>query len=237
MNLKSVHTIPALCLLIFAVPRPAAAQWAVIDVSSLQQLLQQYQLMEKQLSTETQHLQQAQQTYASITGDRGMGQLLSGTQRNYLPTTWAGVSSAMQGGGGAGGLGSSIQSIISSNAILNAQSVSRLSPTEQTLLNNSRQVTALLQAVTRTAIGNTSNRFTSLQQLISAIPTAKDPKGALDLQARVSSENTMLLNDSSKLEALYQSAKAEQWAAQQRQTEQAIQDIGSLRTLPPMGLR
>jgi hypothetical protein len=100
------------------------------------------------------HLQQAQQTYASITGDRGTGQLLSGTQRNYLPATWAGVSSAMQGGGGAGagGLGGSIQSIIGSNAVLSAQNVSRLSPTEQALLNNSRQVTALLRAVTRTVI-------------------------------------------------------------------------------------
>jgi type IV secretion system protein VirB5 len=237
MNLKSMCLISVLWLLPFAAPRPAAAQWAVIDVSSIQQQIQQYQEMEKQLANAVQQLERAAQLYASLTGDRGMAQLLSGAQRNYLPTTWAGVSSAMQGGAGSGTLGGSIQSIISSNAVLSTQNVSRLSPTEQALLSNSRQVTALLQALTRTAIGTTSSRFTSLQQLINAIPTAKDSKGALDLQARVSSENTMQLNDNSKLQALYQSAQAEQWAAQQRQTEQAIQDIGSLRTLSPMGLR
>ncbi len=237
MNLKPLSLICILCVLPFAAPRLAAAQWAVIDVASIQQQLQQYQVTEKQLANAVQQLEQAAQLYASLTGDRGMAQLLSSTQRNYLPTSWNGVSSAMQGGAGSGTLGGSIQSIISSNAVLSTQNVSRLSPAEQALLNNSRQVTALLQALTRTAIGTTSSRFTSLQQLINAIPTAKDSKGALDLQARVSSENTMQLNDNAKLQALYQSAQAEQWAAQQRQTEQAIQDIGSLRTLSPMGLK
>jgi hypothetical protein len=46
----------------------------------------------------------------------------------------------------------------------------------------------------------------------------------------------MLANDQSKLQVLYQAAQAQQWAQQQRNREQAINDIGSLRRLPAMGL-
>jgi hypothetical protein len=47
----------------------------------------------------------------------------------------------------------------------------------------------------------------------------------------------MLANDTAKLQVLYQLAQAQQWAQQQQRQEQAIADIGSPRTLPPMGLR
>jgi type IV secretion system protein VirB5 len=229
MKFNSLVALVALCVCEMVMPRSAFAQFAVIDAASLAQLISQYEVMQQQVTL-------ALQTYSTMTGDRGMSQLLSGTNRNYLPTSWAGISSAMQGGNGGGDLGGSIQSIVNTNAVLSAQNVSRLSPNEQAMLNTQRQVTALLQALTRTAIGTTSTRFSSLQQLTNAIPTAKDSKAALDLQARVSSENTMMINDSSKLQALYTTAQAERWAVQQKQSEQAIQDIGSLRTLPPMGL-
>jgi len=46
----------------------------------------------------------------------------------------------------------------------------------------------------------------------------------------------MLANEQTKLQVLYQAAQAEELAREQRMREQAISDIGSLRTLPPMGL-
>ena len=46
----------------------------------------------------------------------------------------------------------------------------------------------------------------------------------------------MLQNEQTKLDVLYQAAQAEQWARSQREREQAIADIGSLRDLPAMGL-
>ena len=235
---SSLFALPLIGLLSLGLPRPASAQFAVIDVASLGQLIQQCQMLQQELTTARAYLTQAQQQYAALTGTRGMQQLLSGTQRNYLPTSWNDVQGVLQGNSTAySGLSGSTQSILSTNAVLNAQQVSGLSANEQMHLNNARQTAALLQAVTRVGLSTTSNRFASLQQLITAMSGATDPKAALDLQARIGAEQAMLANDASKLQVLYQVAQAQRWAQQQQRQEQAIADIGSLRTLPPMGLQ
>jgi type IV secretion system protein VirB5 len=234
---KALLALPLIAMLTFGAVRPAAAQWAVIDVASLAQLIQQYETMQQQLSTVQSHLAQARQQYVALTGGRGMERLLSGTSRNYLPSDWATLTAAMQGSSGAyGGFGASAQGILTANAVLTGPALARLSPSERAHLDGARQSTALMQALSHQALATTSNRFGSLQQLINAIPSASDPKAILDLQARIAAEQGMLTNEGSKLQVLNQAAQAEAWAQHQRRDEQAIADIGSLRALPPMGL-
>jgi type IV secretion system protein VirB5 len=211
---------------------------AVIDVSSIQQLVQQVRIMQQELQTAQNDLSQAQQAYQSMTGSRGMQNLLSGTVRNYLPANWTQVRAAMNGTGGAySALASSIQASVTANAVLSPSAVAALSPTEQSLLQSQRQNTALLQAVSQQALSTTSSRFASIQQLINTIGSATDPKAILDLQARIAAEQGMLQTDQSKLQALYQAAQAQETAQRARASEQAIADSGSLRQLPPIGLR
>jgi type IV secretion system protein VirB5 len=215
----------------------AHAQWAVVDVGAIAQLLQQVKLIEQGLQTAQNQLSQAQQAYQSMTGSRGMQNLLSGTNRNYLPSNWTQVVSALNGGGGAyGTLSSNIQSSMGANAVLTPAAVANLSPAERTVLQAQRQNAALLQATSQQALAATSSRFASLQQLISTIGTATDPKAILDLQARIAAEQAMVANDQTKLQVLYQAIQAAQSALEQRSREQALNDIGSLRSLPAMGL-
>jgi len=215
---------------------PAAhAQWAVIDVASINQLIQEVATMRQALTTAEAQLSQAQSEYAAITGNRGMEQLLSGQNRNYLPTDWAQLSAVLQGSGGTyAPLASSVQSLISANAVLSPGEVASLSSTEQAQLQADRSATALLQAMTQQALATTSARFTSLGQLIAAIPRATDEKGSLDLQDRISAEEAMLQNDEIKMGVLYQLTRATQEANDERAREQAIADIGSYSTLPPL---
>ena len=230
--------LPVLALLALGFSHPAAEQWAVIDVSSLEQLVQQYEVLEQQLTTLRSQLSQAQQQYAALTGQRGMQNLLTGVNRNYLPASWSDLSAVMHGSSGTyGSLAATVQDLVASNAVLSSADLARLSPTELTQLTNARQLIAALQGITRQALATTSSRFASLQQLINAIPTATDAKGALDLQARIGVEQAMVANQTAKLQVLYQTLQAEQWALDQQRREQAIADIGSLRSLPPMGLR
>jgi type IV secretion system protein VirB5 len=217
--------------------RPAHAQFAVIDVASLAQLIQQYSTLQQELTTAENQLNQARSAYAAITGSRGMQNLLSGTNRNYLPTNWSQVSQVMSGSSGAyPGLASNVTSIQNSNAVLTPAQVAALSPTEQAQLAQARQNPALLQATSRTALANSSDRFTSLQQLISAIGSATDEKGSLDLTARITAEQAMEQNEQTKLQVLYQVSRAQEWSRVQQVRERAIADQGSLRSLPPMGL-
>ncbi len=234
---KVLFALPVFVALAFGVVRPAAAQWAVIDVASIAQAVQEYITLQEQLTTVRDHLSQARQQYASLTGNRGMERLLSGTARNYLPSNWGELASAMDATGSAyGGLAASAQSFVTANAILPPDVLARLSPTERQHLDATRRSVAIQQALADQALRATSNRFASLQQLIDAIGSASDPKAVMDLQARIAAEQAMLVNESSKLQVLYQAAQAEQLAQRQRLREQAIADIGSVSALPPMGL-
>jgi type IV secretion system protein VirB5 len=224
-------------LLAVAVIKPVHAQFAVIDVASLAQLVQEVSTLEQQVATAKSQLSQAQSAYAAITGNRGMQLLLSGTQRNYLPTNWTQVSQVMSGSSGSyPALARSTSSLVSTNAVLTPAQVASMSSNQQAQLAAARQNPALLQATARTALSNSSDRFASLQQLIGTIGTAADEKASLDLNARIAAEQGMLQNESTKVQALYQVAQSQEWARAQQVRERAIADQGSLRKLPAMGL-
>ena len=223
--------------LAFGMPRAAYAQFAVIDVASIVQLVQQVQQLEQQVATAKSQLAQAQSEYAPITGGRGMEQLLSGTNRNYLPANWSQVSQILSGSaGGFPQLSAQYNALVASNAVLTPAQIGALSVAQQSQLNAARQSPALLQSTARTALANSSDRFAALQQLISAIGGAADQKASLDLTARITAEQAMLQNEQTKLQVLYQITQSQEWARAQRAREQAIADQGSLRTLAPMGL-
>jgi type IV secretion system protein VirB5 len=224
-------TLPALIL--FAILSvsgfcsQAKAQWAVIDVGAIAQLMQQVQQMQQVLQTAQNQLNQAQQEYQSITGLRGMQNLLSNINRNYLPTTWAQLST---------GLATPMQAQINANAVLTPAQMAALSPAEQQQLNASRNNAALLQVAAQQAYATTSSRFASVQTLISAIATATDQKAILELHARISAEQGMLQNDNTKLSVLYQAAQAQELANSQTAREQVVAGVGNLRTLPALRL-
>ena len=136
---KSRLLAALLPVLVLATPN-ARAQFAVIDVASVRQLVQQVQTLAQQLEAARAQLAQAQLLYQSTTGNRGMGELLSGVTRNYLPTDWAQLSAAMQGAGGAPGtLGSNIRAATAANAVLSARQLASLSAEEQLQIGNERQ--------------------------------------------------------------------------------------------------
>jgi type IV secretion system protein VirB5 len=224
-------------LLALGVEKPAHAQFAVIDVASVGQLVQEVRELQQQVATARGQLAQAQSEYAAITGNRGMQLLLAGTNRNYLPASWAQLAQVLAGSSGSySGLAAEVSNLITTNAVLSPAQVAGLTPTQQAQLAAARQSPALLQALTRTALSNSSDRFASLQTLISAIGVAADEKASLDLNARIAAEEGMLQNEQTKLQSLYQVAQSEEWVRAQRAREQAIADQGSLRLLPPMGL-
>jgi type IV secretion system protein VirB5 len=172
-----------------------------------------------------------------MTGTRGMQNLLSGTNRNYLPSNWSQLTAtASQGGGTYGSLSSGIQTQMTANAVLTPAQLALLSPAERAQVQSARQTAATLQTAANQAMTTTSARFASIQQLINTIGSAQDPKAIADLQARISGEQVMLQNEQTKLQLLFQAAQAQEWARQQQAREQAVASIGSLRQLPPMGL-
>ena len=209
---------------------PTQAQFAVIDVASVTQLIQQAQTLARQLEQTEAQLTQARTLYQSLTGPRGMELLLSGTVRNYLPNDWQGLALAIEGHGSYGSLSSEIRNALQANAVLSAGQLATLPAVAQAKITASRNNVALLQGLTQEALASSSGRFASIQRLIEAIPTATDQKGILELQARIAAEQGMLQNEQTKLQSLYQVALSQTAAQKQRESEQVIAAYGSFAT-------
>jgi type IV secretion system protein VirB5 len=237
MKPRLISAIAVVLLATVGFTRPARAQWVVVDPTSLTQLLIQVQQITQEITLAEKTLSQAQQAYNSTTGNRGMQNLISGTNRNYLPANWTQLTGAMSGGGGTyGALGSDITATVSRNAVLTPAQTSQLSASELDSLTQRRQSVALLEALARAALSTNSARFSSLQGLIGAIPTANDQKGMLELHARVGAEQTMLQTEHAKLDTLYKAAQVAADTERERADEKAIAGIGHVNQLPPMGL-
>jgi type IV secretion system protein VirB5 len=214
-RLGSVLLIPVLLY----VTGTARAQFAVIDVASVAQLVAQLQTLEQQLA-------QAQAQYQALTGARGMEQLLAGTNRNYLPADWAALAALPGNAGAYPDLAGQVGSALSAETVLSPGRLALLPTATAAQLQAQRQNAALLQGMSRAALANSSTRFAALQQLIDALGRAADEKASLDLTARVAAENAMLQNEHTKVQVLYQGLQADQWAAAQHARELAIAGHG-----------
>lgn len=227
MNTARTYLLGLIIVLLVGVAPRAQAQFAVIDVSALAQLMQQVQTLNQTLSTARGQLTQAQQEFQAITGSRGMQNLLSGTVRNYLPSNIADLTSALtQVNSGFSGLSTAIQVAAQVNALLTPQQLGALPADQQARITAWRATIAMLQGITGSALANSSSRFAAIQQLISAIGTAPDQKAVLDLQARIGAEAGMLQNEQTKLQSLYQVAQAQQWVNAQQDREAVIAGHG-----------
>jgi len=211
----------------------AQAQFAVIDVHAVAQLLTQVRMLEQQLTTARDHLAQAQVAFQSMTGNRGMERLLGGVVRNYLPTDWAEVERVMRGSSSDPSyqaLSTRVQQVVNDMSALSVPQLTALAPESQRQITATRGAVALFQVLTRQALASTSARFASLQQLIDVIRSASDQKAVLDLQARIGAEQSMLQNEQTKLQVLHQAAQAERWALEEQAQEQAIAWQGQFAT-------
>lgn len=222
----------ALCLMAsYAIVPAARAQWAVIDVPAIAQLVQEVQTMQQQLETARNQLQSAQQALQAMTGERGMQLLLPGITRNYLPTNWTQLSSLLQGqAGGYAALAADVRSAVAANAVLSPQRLALLSAADQNLIQTARRSSATQQALSHAALANSSDRFASIQSLIAAISMAGDQKAILDLQARIGAELGMLQNEQTKMQVLYQATHAQESVIRQQAQEQEIAEQGRFET-------
>jgi type IV secretion system protein VirB5 len=241
---RYLSTCAAVALLSVLSSAPARAGIPVIDVANLAQAIeqviswgQQLEGMAQQYQQLIQQYQQLQQTYASLTGPRGMQNLLpvSIASRNYLPTNYTQMQGVISGSSTQyPQLALQVQGTVQANAILPAPQVATFSAPAQQFLNASRQTAAALNMLAQQTQANASNNFSSLQSLISALSSTQDTKASLDLSGRIQSEQVMTQTNQIKTEALYQAMQAQHLQNQQTAREAAVKLQGSQATLTPL---
>lgn len=192
----------------------------VIDVAnlanSLQQVIawgQQYTQMVDQISTARQQYTQLQSTYNSMTGNRGLGTLLNGAvdqaARRYLPADGAQIGQLVNGVTGYGGLQATINSYRSRVTSMPSNTY-RVGSEERRVFDARINSMATQQAIGESAFTSTSQRTSDLENMISTIGVADDPKAIAEVNARIAAQQALIANEATRLQALSYMQQLEQ---------------------------
>lgn len=115
-NTKRTAIAAVIFLSVAVTPLPSFASGIpVVDVGAIAQAMQQVKYLQQQLT-------QMKNQLDSMNGDRGMAGLLSGQNRNYLPTDWNSAMNVLNSGGGGsfGSLASAAQQIKQAQSVLSS---------------------------------------------------------------------------------------------------------------------
>lgn len=205
MSLKHIIMVAAAPVALAAFASPAAAQGIpVFDTSTYVQALAQVQNTVKMIQQGEQQIQQAQQTFNSLSKLTDVNsiapQLLNSQVRNILPNATMDASTLLSGDlskiGSLGTLASNIQSRYALSTGSDADAAYNQA------LRDATGSSAATAALGENTLSITQTRMQGLDQLRSQIDYAKDPKDVMDLQARIAVEQAQLQNDTLKMQAI-----------------------------------
>ncbi|EFR2202932.1 MULTISPECIES: P-type DNA transfer protein VirB5 [Gammaproteobacteria] len=200
----------------------ASAQIPVTDGASIaQQVSAQIETIAKwkmQYDQMTSQINQMKQQYESLTGSRGLGNILNNPAlREYLPSDWQGVYDSVKSGGYAG-LSGRASSIYSQSKIFD--SCAHITVSDQKKLCEARAVkSAQDQAFALDAYDKAKSRLNQIDSLMAKINDTPDPKAIAELQGRIAAEQAMIQNEQTKLQLYAMVAQAEDKIQQQQQRE------------------
>lgn len=206
MSLKHIIMFAAAPVALAAFASPAAAQGIpVFDTSTYVQALAQVQNTVKMIDQGKQQIQQAQQTFDSLSKLTNVNsiapQLLQSQVRNLLPNTTIDVATLTGGDltklGSLSGLASNIQSRFGLTP-----SGSSADAAYAQVLKEATGSAAATAAMGENTLSVAQTRMQGLDQLRAQLDNAKDPKDVMDLQARVAVEQAQLQNDMIKMQAI-----------------------------------
>lgn len=182
-------------------------------VKQLAEMARQYQVLSAQLE--------------AVRGGRGMELLMSREVRNYLPDDWKGVQDlAVDGVNKYSDISNRIKSINGGNAVYSAKQLADMPVDMQRMMTRARNIAATRSALAEKSYSAATERFNSLQSMVTAVGATQDAKAAADLQARVGAEQAMLQNEAIKLAQATQLQEADERLFNQQKMERMMQMSG-----------
>ena len=212
--MESMKKLTATLILSCACAPSAFAQFTVNVNSDIPAALNQIQTMaqwSKQYDGMVGQLNQMKSQYESMTGNRGLGQILNNPAlRGYLPDQWASVYDKVRHGQLSGISGKA-------SAIYSAEG---FDPNAVGGRKRELDVLAANKAMTMQAYDATLARVNNINALMQRADATQDVKASADLQNRMAAENAMIQNEQVRLNLLAQLQQAEQkLASEQRSRE------------------
>lgn len=208
MNKSKRHlTLLALGLSLAVMATSGHAQMAVIDISNLQQNVQQYLQMVEQVSQLKAQLEQLKNQYAAVTGTYGIGSLVQGdtfAAAKIVPGSWQEVVSLQQAGQYKTKLDYYDNLMKRVDPALFANDPSRNAGAYKLSYDNTRAALAVTDATYDAVETHRKN----IEQLIQRIDGTQNLKEATDLNNRLVAENAMLQISIARLTAVQNNLNA-----------------------------
>ena len=184
--------------------------------------LQQYEQMIESYKTQIEELEQATQQVESLTGSRGIGDLLNSRAfrdaRRYTPSSWRDTLRILEAGG-LPGSASDVRDIYAGMSdrygiagAAETNTVNAEAPNAQAF-EQRRDTNFATAAVSEASYDRTSGRMQNYESLMGAIENAPDMKAIGDLTARINAENGTALAELIRLNAV----QMQHMAAQENQ--------------------
>ncbi len=199
-------------------PMTSFAGIPVIDVTNIVQntltavrTLQQYEQMLEDYQTQLEELDQAIRQVESLTGNRGIGDLLNGASyreaRRYTPTTWQDTMRILE----AGGLPGSVADVIDiyqghtdryEIANRDVYNVVNEDAPNAVAFEQRRNTNMATFAVSEASYDKTVQRMKNYESLMGSIEDTPNMKAIGDLTARINAENGTALAELIRLNAI-----------------------------------
>lgn len=190
---------------IVAYSAPSLAGVPVYDEASSINFVRQFDQMLKDYEMLQSQLKEAQNMYKSVTGVRGFGDIMQNEHlRQFLPQDMKSVYDSVKQGGYSG-LSGGLDEILKQE-----QFSGTTSDYQKYLEQREKNTAALNKKMGLDAYKGAEQRMKSIDGLMNNINRTQDAKGIAELQARISSEQTAVQNEITKLQMVSQLEKAEQ---------------------------
>lgn len=212
-----------------ALPAPATAQMAVIDLRAIAQAKAQVDQMRSQLTQLQRTYAQLESTYKSTTGGRGMGEIFNDRSiRNNLPQNWQQVYDSASRGGYSG-ISGSIDAITRQNQLSGS-----VNDGIRSVRSRESAMSSTNKAVGMQAYAGAQARLNQLDQLTAQISRTQDPKAIAELQARIASEQGAIQNEQTKLQLMSMLQQSEADLARQQRSELNARILNNGNTRTPV---
>jgi len=226
--LKKMSSIILFCFASLGSASCFAQGMPVIDVANLAQAVQQVSSWKMQLEQMRNQLDQAKQTYQSLTTSRGFGSILNNPALLHtLPPEWAQVYRAVQTGGYRG-LTTLGQQVRSSNLVYD-DCFGKLG-SALTICQRSQVKSAQDKAFGLDGFEQAQKRLNNIQGMMTQINATSNPKEVAEIQARIGAEQALIANETNKLQLFKMIADAEDKLIQQQKREASVRDFNNKST-------
>lgn len=189
----------------------------VYDASGFTQMMAQIDAMAEDYQKQLEQLDEAIKQREALTGPRNAGDLMNGILeqqlREYLPNTWEDTMNLITANGlpsgaiGTQGIYTDLINTYNPVAGSDAYASDPTGPLSQAL-DRRTNTTYAAMAASEQAYNNINQRIQIYEGLMNELNNTQDLKASVDLQARISAENGLILSELMRLNAIQMQQRA-----------------------------